>query len=95
MARDWDNLLAEVRTLEGFEHFLSMVPYLKLAGASINGPVVILNVSRYGCHALIAEAGSKHPQVVNLPDITFDPAVDQANKMLAASVRHRTRWDRS
>ena len=84
MARDWDNLLAEVRTLEGFEHFLSMVPYLKLAGALINGPVVILNVSRYGCHALIAEAGSKHPQVVNLPDITFDSAVDQANKMLAA-----------
>ena len=66
-AREWDDVLAEVRALAGFEHFLAAIPYAELAAAAADGPVVIVNASRYGCHALIVDPGSEQPRVVNLP----------------------------
>ena len=58
-AREWDDVLAEVRALDGFEHFLAAIPYAELAAAAADGPVVIVNASRHGCHALIVDAGSE------------------------------------
>jgi hypothetical protein len=39
--------------------------------------VVIVNASRYGCHALVLTITGV--QVVNLPDLTHDQTIDQAN----------------
>ena len=83
-AREWDEVLAQVRALDGFEHFLSAVPYADLKAAAVDGPVVIVNTSRYGCHALIVDAGSEQPGVVSLPNLSRDTAVAQANGMLQA-----------
>ena len=84
MAREWDEVLAQVRAIDGFEHFLAAVPYQELKAAASSGPVVIVNVSRYGCHALIVDADSEQPRVVNLPDLTLRTAVDHAYEMLQA-----------
>jgi CHAT domain len=83
-AREWDDVLAQVRALEGFEHFLAAVPYAELAAVAVDGPVVIVNASRHGCHALIVDASSEQVRVVDLPRMSLDAAVDQANGMLGA-----------
>jgi tetratricopeptide (TPR) repeat protein len=84
MARDWDEVLAQVRALEGFEHFLAAIPYPELAAAGADGPIVIVNVSRYGCHALIVDADTMQPRVVDLHRLNLDACVGHANRMLTA-----------
>jgi hypothetical protein len=37
----------------GFPTFLKPMPYQNLRESAAGGPVVIVNASRYGCHALI------------------------------------------
>ena len=83
-AREWDDILAQVRTIAGFEHFLAAIPYPELAAVAVNGPVVIVNVSRYGGHALIVAADTEHVRVVNLPSLSLDAAADCTNGMLQA-----------
>jgi CHAT domain len=83
-ARNWDDILAQIRTTPGFEHFLAAIPYPELAAAAASGPVVIVNVSRYGGHALIVAAGIDHARVVNLPGLTLNGTADCANRMLEA-----------
>ena len=83
-AREWDDVLAQVRAVAGFEHFLSVIPYTQLAAVAADGPLVIVNASRYGCHALIVDALREQVRVVNLLDLSLDAAVDNANGMLRA-----------
>ncbi len=83
-AREWDDVVAQVRALDGFGHFLAAVPYPELAAAAAGGPAVIVNASRHGCHALIIDAGSEHARVVSLPALSLDAAVRHADTMLAA-----------
>ena len=80
----WDEILAQVRCIDGFEHFLAATPYQELAAALSDGPVVIVNVSRYGCHALIVRAGSERVQVLSLPEVTPDATTENLGKMLWA-----------
>ncbi len=82
-AREWDDTLAQVRALPGFGHFLAAAPYPELVAAA-GGPVVIVNASSYGCHALITEAGTTQPRVVTLPGLSMAAAIENANTMLAA-----------
>ena len=91
-AREWDDALAHVRGLAGFEHFLTAIPYTELATA-VDGPVVIVNTSSYGCNALIVDADSEQSHVVSLPNMTLDAAVDQANGLLeAVAAASDPRW---
>ena len=87
-ASEWDGTLAEVRALKGFEHFLAATPYAELtapvAAGAAAGPVVIVNASRHGCHALIVRAGSAPAEVVDLPGMSLTDASGQADAMLAA-----------
>ncbi|MFF8506834.1 CHAT domain-containing protein [Streptomyces sp. NPDC015492] len=61
LARRWDDLVARVRALPGQEQFLRVPPF---AGVPGNGPdLAVLNVSVYGCHALLVRGGA----VTSLP----------------------------
>jgi hypothetical protein len=53
LAREWDELVDQVRQLDGFEDFLRPPRLEALLPAAANGPVVIVNVSRWRCDALI------------------------------------------
>jgi len=86
-AQEWEEVLAEVRGLEGFGHFLAAVPYAQHAAAAPDGPVVILNASRYGCHALIIDAHGDEPEVVSLPALTVDTAAGYISTMMEAVKR--------
>ena len=83
-AREWDDLLAQVRALNGFESFLTAAAYSELATVATEGPVVIVNASRYGCHALIVTSDSQHVRVVDLTDMHLDTVVEHANQMQRA-----------
>ncbi|MGW8604434.1 CHAT domain-containing protein [Streptomyces sp. NPDC055893] len=56
LARRWDDLVAQVRALPGQEQFLRVPPF---AGVPEHGPdLAVLNVSDYGCHALLVRGGA-------------------------------------
>jgi len=88
LARQWDDLIAQVRRIDGFENFLQAIPFTELAAAAAGGSVVIVNVSQLGCHALIVTAnGDPGVQKVPLPDLTHADAVDRANTLLGVLSR--------
>ena len=82
LAREWDELVEQVRKLEGFEDFL-MPPKLEtLLPAADRGPVVIVNVSRWRCDGLIVRPDGV--TVRPLEQLTLAETTDQANRYLAA-----------
>jgi hypothetical protein len=70
LAREWDDLVEQVRRMEGFEDFLRPPSLDTLLGAAARGPVVIVNVSRWRCDALIVTTDGV--RVVELPDLSAD-----------------------
>ena len=93
-ARDWDAAVDQIRRIEGFEHFLRPVPFTDLRAAASGGPVVIVNISRHGSHALIVTpATGPNPDpavlVVDLPAAPMDTVIDQANTLLGALAQGR------
>ncbi|MFL6141171.1 MAG: CHAT domain-containing protein [Labedaea sp.] len=91
-ARDWDTAVDRIRQIEGFEHFLRPTPFTHLRTAADGGPVVIVNISRHGSHALIVTPSSGPDsglgvRIVDLPDAPVGAVADQANVLLTAQRR--------
>ncbi|MEU4767545.1 CHAT domain-containing protein [Actinosynnema sp. NPDC023794] len=82
LARHWDETVAEVRRLPGLADFLRPRPCAELLGAAAGGPVVIVNVSRLRCDALIVT--TDEVEVVPLPDLTSTAASEHADRLAAA-----------
>jgi tetratricopeptide (TPR) repeat protein len=94
LARELDSLLARVRALSGFEHFLLPQPFSQLGTAAADGPVVIVNTSRHGCHALVIEPTGV--QVLDLRKLIHSQVIDQARRhrrAVASSVSPRSARD--
>ena len=85
LAREFDDIVGQVRALDGFEHFLAPIPFAQLRAAVTGGSVVIVNTSRHGCHALLLNTTGL--RVVNLPSLTHDQAIEQANTLLGVLAR--------
>jgi len=87
LATRWDALVAHIRnTVDGFGDFLAPTPFPELRTAAGNGPVVILNASRLGCHALVVSA-TDPVRVIPLPELAYDEAVNRANLLLDVLAR--------
>ena len=83
LARQWDELIAQVRLLDGFEHFLAPVPFSELRASLTADPVVVVNISQIGCHALIISAVHEPGiRVLELPGISYGETFDRANAFL-------------
>lgn len=67
LAREWDELVEQVRRLDGFEDFLLSPRLETLLPVARGGPVVIINVSRWRCDALVVQESGV--DVVDLPDM--------------------------
>lgn len=65
-ANEWPALLEEVRKLPEFEHFLLPLSFDHLRRAARNGPVVLLNGTRFRCDALILLPGSMDARLVGI-----------------------------
>ncbi|UOZ11348.1 CHAT domain-containing protein [Amycolatopsis sp. WQ 127309] len=70
-ASEWDDLVGRVRSIPGFESFLTAAAFAELRTAAQAGPVVLINVSAWRCDALVLHSGLDEPQVVPLPELTL------------------------
>ncbi|WP_344190565.1 CHAT domain-containing protein [Acrocarpospora corrugata] len=85
LAQQWDALLGRIRSLPNQSGFLLPPPIAALQSAAIDGPVVMVNVSRYRGDALILGNNSDRPvRVVALPGLTRAVVLEQANRFLTA-----------
>ncbi|GAA4244880.1 CHAT domain-containing protein [Dactylosporangium darangshiense] len=82
LAREWDELVQQVRGLDGFEDFLRPPRLADLLPAARGGPVIILNVSRWRCDALIVTTDGVN--VVELPKLTHDEVTVRVEQYLGA-----------
>jgi hypothetical protein len=90
LTRAWDDTVARVRRLHGFTHFLAPVPFPALQAAAQGGAVVMINVSRQACHALIIRgSGDPGVEVLALPDTSRADIAAQANKLTGVLNRAR------
>lgn len=71
IAEEFDAVIEQIRAEPGFAGFLRPPPVSDLAAAAGDGPVVIVNVSRFGSHALILTSGGVL-EPVRLDDLTPD-----------------------
>ncbi|WP_105969180.1 CHAT domain-containing protein [Streptomyces geranii] len=76
-ARQWDRLVAEVRSLPGFEGFLKPRSFAELSVAAAEGPVVVVNLSALRCDALVI--GDGRVRVVPLPGLDPERLVEHLN----------------
>ena len=80
LARQWDDLIRQVRNLKGFETFLAATPFSRLRKASSGGPVVVVNISNRRCDALIITMTGV--RLRTLPGLTADECARRANTLL-------------
>ncbi|MGH3567486.1 MAG: CHAT domain-containing protein [Pseudonocardia sp.] len=66
--REWNDLLAGIRRVPGFERFLMPLTVEDMQQAAVAGPIVLINVSGYRSDALIVEPDGI--TVVPLPGLT-------------------------
>ncbi|GLY28968.1 CHAT domain-containing protein [Kineosporia sp. NBRC 101731] len=81
-AQEWETLLTQIRAERGFTDFLRPPAIGELIAAGHDGPVVIVNISRLRCDAIILDrtqpTGPTGPQVLPMPHLTADEALGQA-----------------
>ncbi|KAH7922170.1 hypothetical protein BV22DRAFT_1131663 [Leucogyrophana mollusca] len=70
LASRLDELVQDVRRLEGFRNFMQQETLEELRGAAVHGPIVALNVSPRRCDALALVPGCDAIVHVPLPDVT-------------------------
>jgi CHAT domain len=80
LSSEWDELLAEVRKLKGFEDFLLPARLETLRPAAKDGPIAIINSSQWRCDALIVT--SQAVQVTELRGLTAENIATQASEYL-------------
>ncbi|MFG2693039.1 CHAT domain-containing protein [Kitasatospora sp. NPDC048407] len=81
LSRRWNQLLEEIRELDGLDDFLRPPTTRQLLSVAEHGPVVVVNVSAYGSHALILAArggGEPRIDVLPLPDLSPDEVLTAA-----------------
>lgn len=88
-AEEWDTLVARVRQLKGFEDFLRPQPISKLRAAAVDGPIVLINISRFRTDAVIVPPvgdmilvpiSAEHPSSPTLQDFSdLQAELDSAN----------------
>ncbi|MEV7964614.1 CHAT domain-containing protein [Sphaerisporangium sp. NPDC088356] len=85
LAGEWDDLVARIRTLAGFEDFLRPPAFARLVTAASDGPVVLVNVSARRCDALVLAGGGV--TVCPLPGLRAEDVVEWANSLLRLFLR--------
>lgn len=81
-AAEWDRLLTDVRAMEGFEDFLLPPRPAELLPHGAHGPVVLVNVSRYRCDALVLDTAGL--RFLPLPRLTLADVVARTTALLGA-----------
>ncbi|KAF5328027.1 hypothetical protein D9758_018771 [Tetrapyrgos nigripes] len=78
-AAEYEELLAKVRKLDGFDSFLKPKKLSALTPAAANGPIIIINVDQSRCDALVLSSSS---DIIHVPLPNFSS--EQAKEMYSA-----------
>lgn len=81
----WEGLLARIRAEAGFQGFLKPPEKADLLAVGREGPVILLNVSRYGCAAFVVRDGTVAG--IELPGLTPAKARGMVTELLTATDR--------
>ncbi|MEV7907811.1 CHAT domain-containing protein, partial [Streptomyces anulatus] len=82
LASQWDQLVEEIRSVPGLEHFLQPFQVTELLSAGADeGPIIVINVSGLGCDALIIKDGGV--RAVALPMLHAAELVKRADAFVA------------
>ena len=90
LGQQWNDLLSDIRGIQGFETFLLPLPMGTLTAAATDGPVALLNVSMFRCDALVLrrrDDGNTDLQVIRLPGVDASEVTRHAELMLSQSRR--------
>jgi hypothetical protein len=79
LSRKWDQVVEEIRALDGFRDFLRATPFTTLQQAAAGGPVIIVNVSRYRSDVIILRH-TDEPVLVPLPKATPGSLAELASR---------------
>ncbi|KAF8685118.1 TPR-like protein [Rhizoctonia solani] len=93
LAISYNRLLAQIRTLDGFEDFLLPMKSVRLIDAARSGPVIVINCSERCCDALVIIPGQVTISRVHLPNFTKKKAQEARDKM-EASLRNKNLRER-
>jgi tetratricopeptide (TPR) repeat protein len=74
LALRWDALVERARSIPGFEDFLRPKKWTTLSRAARSGPVVVINVHKFRCDALIVIADMDEVIHIPLNDFSYDLA---------------------
>ncbi|THU95148.1 TPR-like protein [Dendrothele bispora CBS 962.96] len=94
LAAKYEQLLKEVRELDGFGSFLRHKKFSELAPAARNGPVVVVNVAKLRCDALVLCTSG---EIVHVPlsKISYTQAEALHSKLLSSLQAHGVRVSRN
>lgn len=81
---EFDRLLEHIRTLDGFSSFLLCPSQEEVLSLCKHGPVVCLNVTELGSHAILVAQGKS--RILPLPDITYERLKQEATGFLQVSL---------
>jgi hypothetical protein len=81
---EWDALVERIQKIEGLENFLQAVPFATLQSSAKEGPVIIVNISKYRSDAIILH-DDVPPKLVCLPGASPD-ILNQLSTQLHSSL---------
>ncbi|KAL5634443.1 hypothetical protein ACGC1H_002484 [Rhizoctonia solani] len=88
LAKEYDELLGQIRKLPGFDDFLRPMKAKVLVQAARTGPVVVINCHKDNCDALLILPGEETVGHVPLPNFSAQKA-QQAYQSLASSLKSK------
>ncbi|KAG8729532.1 hypothetical protein FRC11_008523 [Ceratobasidium sp. 423] len=74
LAKEYDELISQARTMPGFEDFLQPMKANRLVKAAQNGPIVVINCHENRCDALVISPGQDTINHVPLPNFSGENA---------------------
>jgi tetratricopeptide (TPR) repeat protein/energy-coupling factor transporter ATP-binding protein EcfA2 len=81
-ATEFDSLVARVRNIDGFEAFLLPPTASQLANQGDEGPIVMVNISRFRCDAIALTTHGV--RLIPLPDLALDVLTDKISTFYQA-----------
>ncbi|CAE6438196.1 unnamed protein product [Rhizoctonia solani] len=81
LAKQYTELMSQVRQLPGFENFLRPRPSNELMLAAQTGPIVVINVDKTRCDALILRPGGSEVEHLALTNFTYQKAQDSRTQI--------------
>ncbi|OCB90915.1 TPR-like protein [Sanghuangporus baumii] len=83
LSDEQEELINEVRRINGFEDFLKAAPFITLQQVAAEGPVIVLNHSEFRCDALIITSGQETPCVcIPLDDDFYSDSIKRYEELI-------------